>query len=72
MVQISPAYGPNTYQIIAVARKSFNGKFAIRIAFPIVHFKLPLLTLALEVVSLVNRIIENIHNYELFGKKKNA
>ena len=38
--------------LASVARKSFNGKFAATIGFPIGHFMLPLLMLKLEVLSL--------------------
>ena len=65
-VQISPACGPNTYQIIygeifdfhamlalaTVAGKSFNGKFTATIDFPLGYFTLPLLMLTLVVGSL--------------------
>ena len=54
-VQISPAGGLSTYKnkgcripvsaFVTVALKSFNGKFTAKIAFPIGHFMLPLLTL---------------------------
>ena len=55
-------FGSNTYQIMygknlrlvvsafaKVAPKSFNGKFAVNIDFPMGHFMLPLLTLTLEI-----------------------
>ena len=55
-------FGPNPYQIMygetfrlsvsafaTVTLKSFNGKFAVKIDFLMVHFMLPLLTLTLEV-----------------------
>ena len=59
---MSPACGPNTYQIMygknlrlpmsalaTVAGKSLNGKFTAKIDFPIGCFILPLLMLTLEV-----------------------
>ena len=63
MVKISPACSPNTYQInnvwkdfrlsvlafATVAWKNFKGNFTAKIDFPIGFFRLPSLTLTLEV-----------------------
>ena len=65
LVQISPASGSNTNQIIyeeildflvvltfeMVAQKSFNGNFTAKIDFPIGHFMLPLLKLTLDMLE---------------------
>ena len=56
-VPISPACGPNTYQIMygeildlaTVAGKSFKGKFTAKIDFSIGYFILPVLMPTLEV-----------------------
>ena len=62
---MSPACGPNTYQInlwrdlrlpmsalATAAGKSFNGKFTAKVNFSIGYFLLPLLMLTSEVCSL--------------------
>ena len=73
LVQISPACGPNMYQImsgessdfqvsvfVTVAQKSFNDKFTPKIDFPIRYFMLPLLTLILEVKNLSIHYLSSI------------
>ena len=84
LVQISPACSPNAYQIkngetrlavlafATVAWESFKGKFTAKIGFSIGYFRLPLLTLTLEVWGLSIHYLISIWTTCWWNLDKNA